>query len=92
MRKRFTRWIIQTAVLWAAQRIARKIVEKMHGVNLRDWYREKGRHAVYARGKEVDLSTTGMEKSRVEARHFEQVVPREGPIMAPNPLEPTPAD
>jgi hypothetical protein len=29
MRKRFTRWIIQTAVLWAAQKIARKVVEKM---------------------------------------------------------------
>ena len=29
MRRRFTRWIIQTAVLWAAQMIARKIVEKM---------------------------------------------------------------
>jgi hypothetical protein len=29
MRRRFTRWIIQTAVLWAAQKIARKIVEKM---------------------------------------------------------------
>jgi hypothetical protein len=29
MRKRFTRWIIQTVALWAAQMIARKIVEKM---------------------------------------------------------------
>ena len=29
MRRRFTRWIIQTAVLWAAQKIARKIVEKI---------------------------------------------------------------
>jgi len=29
MRRRFTRWIIQTAALWAAQMIARKIVEKM---------------------------------------------------------------
>jgi hypothetical protein len=29
MRRRFTRWIIQTAALWAAQKIARKIVERM---------------------------------------------------------------
>jgi hypothetical protein len=29
MRRRFTRWIIQTAALWAAQKIARKIVEKI---------------------------------------------------------------
>ncbi len=38
MRRRFTRWIIQTAVLWAAQKIARKVVEKMsepHDKNVR---------------------------------------------------------
>jgi len=33
MRKRFTRWIIQTAALWAAQKIARKIIEKMSEPN-----------------------------------------------------------
>ena len=59
----------------------RKIVEKMHGVTLRDWYREKGRHAVYAKGKAVDLSAEGTEKSREEAVHFEQVVPRSGPLL-----------
>jgi hypothetical protein len=36
MRRRFTRWIIQTAALWAAQMIARKIVEKMAGPDDRD--------------------------------------------------------
>jgi hypothetical protein len=29
MRRRITRWIIQTAALWAVQKIARKIVERM---------------------------------------------------------------
>jgi uncharacterized radical SAM superfamily Fe-S cluster-containing enzyme len=68
----------------------RKIVEKMHGVGLGDWYREKGRHAVYAKGREVDLGAAGTERSRVEAAHFEQVVPRQGSLLAaapsPSPL------
>src|SRR6185295_20185080 len=50
----------------------RKIVEKMHGVKLKDWYREKGRHEVYAKQKEVDLTAAGTEKARAEAKHFEQ--------------------
>lgn len=29
MRRRITRWIIQTAALWAVQKIARKIVERV---------------------------------------------------------------
>ena len=60
----------------------RKIVEKMHGVGLRDWYREKGRHAVYAKGREVDLTAAGAARSQTEAAHFEKVVPREGPLLA----------
>jgi uncharacterized radical SAM superfamily Fe-S cluster-containing enzyme len=59
----------------------RKIVEKMHGVKLKDWYREKGRHEVYAKQKEVDLTAAGTEKARAEAKHFEQVIPRSGPLL-----------
>jgi uncharacterized radical SAM superfamily Fe-S cluster-containing enzyme len=59
----------------------RKIVEKMHGVKLKDWYREKGRHEVYAKQKSVDLTAAGTEKARAEADHFEQVVPRSGPLL-----------
>jgi uncharacterized radical SAM superfamily Fe-S cluster-containing enzyme len=68
----------------------RKIVEKMHGVSLSKWYREKGRHAVYAKGREVDLTAAGTQQSREEAEHFEQVVPRSGPLLAPP--APKPAD
>jgi uncharacterized radical SAM superfamily Fe-S cluster-containing enzyme len=77
----------------------RKIVEKMHGVKLKDWYREKGRHEVYAKQKEVDLTAAGTEKARAEAEHFEQVVPRSGPLLPvvaplapPMPAAPAPSE
>jgi hypothetical protein len=60
----------------------RKIVEKMHGVSLREWYREKGRHKVYARGREVDLTAAGTAQARFESEHFRQVVPASGPLLA----------
>ena len=67
----------------------RKIVEKMHGITLRKWYREKGRHQVYAKGREVDLTAAGTEEARAEADHFEQVIPSHGPLVpvvaAPSP-------
>jgi hypothetical protein len=59
----------------------RKIVEKMHGITLRKWYREKGRHQVYAKGREVDLTAAGTEQMRAEADHFEQVIPSHGPLL-----------
>jgi uncharacterized radical SAM superfamily Fe-S cluster-containing enzyme len=65
----------------------RKIVEKMHGVGLREWYREKGRHDVYAKQRQVDLTPAGTEQVRAEAAHFEQVVPRSGPLL---PVVPAP--
>ena len=77
----------------------RKIVEKMHGVKLKDWYREKGRHEVYAKQKEVDLTAAGTEKARAEAKHFEQVIPRSGPLLPvvaptapPKPGAPAPSE
>jgi hypothetical protein len=39
----------------------RQIIEEMHKTaNLADWYKEHGRHAVYAKGKHVP----GIEKAR----------------------------
>jgi len=43
----------------------RKIVENMHRVSLRDWYHEHGRHAVYAKGKEVALDGRKFEGPRL---------------------------
>ena len=37
----------------------RQIIENMHKTaNLAEWYKEHGRHAVYAKGKAVPLATT----------------------------------
>ncbi|MBA2501608.1 MAG: hypothetical protein H0V27_01895, partial [Pyrinomonadaceae bacterium] len=37
----------------------RQIIENMHKTaNLAEWYKEHGRHAVYAKGKAVPLTTT----------------------------------
>ena len=37
----------------------RQIIENMHKTaNTKDWYKEKGRHAIYAAGKNVPLATT----------------------------------
>jgi len=77
----------------------RKIVEKMHGVKLKDWYREKGRHEVYAKQKEVDLTALATQKARADAKHFEQVIPRSGPLLPvvaptapPKPGAPAPSE
>jgi hypothetical protein len=47
---------------------------------------------VYAKGREVDLTAAGTEKSRAEARHFEQVVPRGGPLLPVAPASRPPID
>jgi len=38
----------------------RQIIENMHRTaTLSEWHRSKGRHAIYAKGKAVELETTG---------------------------------
>jgi hypothetical protein len=38
----------------------RQIIENMHRTaSLAEWHKTKGRHAIYAKGKEVELPTTG---------------------------------